>query len=97
MQNIAHLIVALTVISLLGLSGSPAVLADDSMGNASGLVFIPGKGYSWPPMGGPVTRYYYDAAGRSHLVEVNPYTLEVRRSPVDLNALEGYEGRILDR
>ncbi|AFM25636.1 hypothetical protein [Desulfomonile tiedjei] len=69
----------------------------NDLGNASGLVFTPGKGYSWPAMGGPVTRYMYDAAGRSHLVEVDPFTLEVRRSPVDPNRLEGYSANILER
>jgi hypothetical protein len=99
MKNILCLIAALVI----GLTSSTNIFADDRfpddyLGDASsGLVFIPGKGYSWPPMGAPVTRYYYDTAGRSHLVEVDPFTLEVRRSPVDLNRLEGNEGRSSNR
>lgn len=97
MKNTIHIIIVVAAMLVIGLWSKSNVFADDSLGNASGLVFTPGKGYSWPAMGGPVTRYYYDAAGRSHLVEVDPFTLEVRRSPVDLNDLEGKTGRILDR
>ncbi len=82
---------------LIGIFAASSGVNADDLRNVSGLVFTPGKGYSWPAMGGPVTRYVYDAAGRSHLVEVDPFTLEVRRSPVDPNRLEGYSADILER
>jgi hypothetical protein len=90
-KTIFHLVIAVVI----GIVASTNIFADDFpddyLGAASsGLVFIPGKGYSWPSMGGPTTRYYYDTSGRSHLVEVDPFTLEVRKSPVDLNRLNGY-------
>jgi len=83
-------ILLLTVLMLAGLTATSNLYAEDFPGDylgsaSSGLTYIPGKGYSWPSMGSPVTRYYYDPSGGTHLVEVDPFTLEVRRSPVDLS------------
>jgi hypothetical protein len=92
LKTTPYLLAAAVIIGLMSFTNIFAEnFSDDYLGTASsGLVFIPGKGYSWPPMGGPVTRYYYDASGRSHLVEVDPFTLEAKRSPVDLNRLNGF-------
>jgi hypothetical protein len=98
MRNIFYLAVVIAGALVVGLFSVASAFDDDYLGDASsGLVFTPGKGYSWPAMGGPVTRYYYDPSGRSHLVEVDPFTLDVRRSPVDPNSIDDPRGRSRDR
>lgn len=98
MRNIFYLVIALAGALVVGLFSVVNAFDDDYLGDASsGLVFTPGKGYSWPAIGGPVTRYYYDPSGRTHLVEVDPFTLDVRRFPVDPNGVDVRRGRILHR
>ncbi len=54
MRNIFYLVIAIAGALVVGLSSVANAFDDDYLGDASsGLVFTPGKGYSWPAMGGP--------------------------------------------
>ncbi len=83
MKSLAYLAVVVAGTLVLGLFPVVNALAQDYTDTEPYLSYSPENGYKVPAKGGNFAEYYYDAYGRSHLVQVDPFTLEVTPSPID--------------
>ncbi len=83
MKSLSYLAVVIAGALFLGLFPVVNALAQDYADTEPYLSYMPDHGYSVPAKGGDFTEYYYDAYGRTHLVQVDPFTMEVTPSPVD--------------